>query len=42
MIKIYDLFVNFEYINFIKKQFIYAINPIKHFKETILKNDKEI
>ncbi len=42
MIKIYDLFVNFEYINFIKKQFIYMFNPIKHFKEIILKNNKEM
>ena len=42
MIKIYDLFVKFKYINFIKKQFVYVINPIKHFKETVLKNEKEI
>ena len=42
MIKIYDLFVKFKYINFIKKQFVYDINPIKHFKETVLKNEKEI
>jgi hemerythrin-like metal-binding protein len=32
-INLYNFIKNFKYLNFFKKQIIYVLNPIKHFKE---------
>lgn len=37
-INLYNFITKFNYKNFILKQIIYALNPIKHFKESILYN----
>lgn len=38
-INLYEYIKNFGYLDFIKKQLIYAINPVKHIKETLFKKD---
>lgn len=40
-ISLYDLFFKFPYKDFFKKQIIYALNPVKHIKETLLNNEEE-
>ena len=40
-INLYNFIKNFKYFDFFKKQIIYVLNPVKHFKEEILnKKDK--